>query len=202
MRAAASALLASALILAASARANDAAPEAAVPAKIVFVNVGQGDGVVMKIGGKIIVSDTGELNLEVMQDTLVALNAKRIDVLILTHPHQDHVGNAIDLLARWDVELTVLRRSRWWQGTDTNRSLTRALAAEPGMKLRYANTGDRFHWGGASWTFLNPPEGAYTGGSADAPKASLVYLLNVNGRTALFTGDIQQSQAKDVADLL
>src|SRR3954454_14589162 len=94
MRAAAPALLASALILAATARATTAAPEATAPAKIVFVNVGQADGVVMKIGGKIIVSDTGELNLEVMQNTLVALNAKRIDVLILTHPHQDHVGNA------------------------------------------------------------------------------------------------------------
>src|SRR4051812_28147089 len=49
---------------------------------------------------------------------------------------------------------------------------------------------------------FNPPKGAFTGGAADAPKASLVYLLNVNGRSALFTGDIQQSQATDVADLL
>ena len=30
------------------------------PAKIVYVNVGQGDAVVMRIGGKIIVSDAGE----------------------------------------------------------------------------------------------------------------------------------------------
>ena len=32
----------------------------ALPAKIIYVNVGQGDAVVMRIGGKVIVSDTGE----------------------------------------------------------------------------------------------------------------------------------------------
>ena len=58
---------------------------AAKPAKIVYVNVGQGDGVVMRIGGKIIVSDTGEQFPEHMDETLHALKAKQIDVAILSH---------------------------------------------------------------------------------------------------------------------
>ena len=190
------------LVLAGAGDATVSRPAASVPAKIVFVNVDQGDAVVMRIGGKIIVSDTGEFRADVVRDTLRSLHAKRIDVLILSHPHQDHVKNAIDLLERWDVDLAVLSRSQWWEGTATNRAVTRALEAEPGMYLVYANAGDRFEWGGASWTFLNPPRGDFVGGSSEAANVSLVYLLNVNGITALFTGDIERNQAKRVAAIL
>jgi len=185
-----------------AAGSGGSAREAAVPAKIVFVNVDQGDGVVMRIGGKIIVSDTGEYRLDVLQDTLRSLKAKRIDVLILTHPHQDHVKNAVALLERWDVDLAVLSRSQWWQGTATNRAVTKALEAEPNMELLYAKFGDRFDWGGAAWTFLNPREGDFIGGSAESANVSLVYLLNVNGVSALFSGDIERNQAKRVAAIL
>ena len=119
-----------------------------------------------------------------MQATLRSLKAKRIDVLILlTHPHEDHVKNAVALLRRWDVYLAVLSRSDWWRGTKTNRRLTAALKAARGMELRYANAGDKFDWGGAAWTFLNPLKEDRIGGSEDAANASLVYLLNVNGIT-------------------
>jgi beta-lactamase superfamily II metal-dependent hydrolase len=202
VRVAVSILLAASLIPAGGSGANVTGRHAAAAAKIVFVNVDQGDGVVMRIGGKIIVSATGEYRLDVMQDTLRSLKAKRIDVLILTHPHQDHVKNAIDLLDRWDVDLAILSRSQWWQGTDTNRALMKALEAEPAMELRYAHAGDKFDWGGATWTFLNPRKGDFIGGSAEAANASLVYLLNANGISALFTGDIERNQAKRVAAVI
>ena len=40
------------------------------PAKIVYVNVGQGDGVVVRIGGENVVSDTGEQFPEHVDETL------------------------------------------------------------------------------------------------------------------------------------
>ena len=202
MRSVLAALFAAALTLAGASSAGEVRNAAGFPAKIVFVDVGQGDGVVMKIGGKIVVSDTGEYRLDVVQATLRTLKAKRIDVLILSHPHQDHVKNAIALLAGWDVDLAVLSRSHWWQGTDTNRELTAALKAEPGMETRYAHAGDKFDWGGAAWTFLNPRKGDRIGGSDEAANVSLVYLLKVNGITALFTGDIESDVAKRVARII
>src|SRR5215218_9564210 len=99
------------------------------PAKIVYVNVGQGDGVVMRIGGKIIISDTGEQFPEHMDETLRALKAKRIDVAILSHAHEDHVKNTIRLIRDfgWTIKLVVLSDSAWWEGTDTNRELMALL---------------------------------------------------------------------------
>jgi competence protein ComEC len=167
-------------------------------AKIVFVDVGQGDGVVMKIGSKIIVSDAGEFELENVNSALKALGAKRIDVAILSHPHEDHVKNFIGLFAQWQVKKAVMSRSAHWQGTKTNRAVMDAIKGE-GLKPTYVTAGQKFTWGGASWQILNPPQGKFTGGSGEAAKASVAYLLRVNGVEVLFTGDIEEQVSADIA---
>lgn len=171
-------------------------------AKIVFVDVGQGDGVVMKIGSKIIVSDAGEFELENVNAALKALEAKRIDVAILSHPHKDHVKNFIDLFATWEVKKAVMSRSDYWQGTQTNRAVMAAIADE-GLQPTYVHSGRRFTWGGASWRIVNPPEGQFTANSSTvAGNASVAYLLRVNGVELLFTGDIEKPVSIDVASRL
>ena len=177
---------------------------AAVPAKIIFVNVGQGDAVVMRIGGKIIVSDTGEFRYDVLDEALrQGLKAKRIDVLILGHAHDDHAKNAAQLLSNWDVRTVVRNRSLWWEGTKRNRAVMRAIEAEPDLEETFPKIGDRFDWGGAEWVFANPPAGDFLGGSSRiAGNSSLAYLLTVNGITGLFTGDIERRVAKRVAGAL
>ena len=79
----------------------------------------------MKVGSKIIVSDAGEYGLKNVNAALTALGAKRIDVAIMSHPHEDHVKNFIDLFAQWQVKKAVMSRSAYWQGTQTNRAVTR-----------------------------------------------------------------------------
>ena len=177
---------------------------AALPAKIVFVNVGQGDGVVMRIGGKIVVSDTGEFGYTVLHEALAkGLGAKRIDVLILGHAHDDHAKNAAELLRKWEVREVVMNESLWWDGTRANRAVKAALRDEPGLKRTHPHAGQRFDWGGADWTFLNPPRGEFLAASSKvAGNASLAYVLRVNGVSALFTGDIERRVAKRVATML
>ena len=179
------------------------ADTSAISAKIVFVNVEQGDGVVMKIGGQVIVSDAGEHRVESVDATLRSLKAKQIDVAILSHPHDDHVKNFIALMKTygWKIKLAVMSRSAWWQGTKTNRALMKTLA-EANVPIRTVRRGDHFDWGGADWRILSPPPGEFIGGSSQAANASVVYLLRVNGVDALFTGDIESRVAKNVAMLL
>ncbi len=197
-----------ALLLAAGGIANASlkagpANTSATRAKIVFVNVEQGDGVVMKIGGQVIVSDAGEHQVETVDATLRFLKAKQIDVAILSHPHDDHVKNFTALLKTygWKIKLAVVSSSAWWQGTKTNRELMKTLA-EANVPIQVVRRGDHFEWGGADWRILNPPAGEFIGGSTQAANASIVYLLRVNGIDALFTGDIERRVAKNVATLL
>lgn len=170
------------------------------PAKIVYVNVGQGDGVVMRIGGKIIVSDTGEQFPEHMDETLHALKAKQIDVAILSHAHEDHVKNTIRLIRDfgWTIKLVVLSDSAWWEGTATNRELM-DLLREKKVPRVIATRGQTYDWGGASWRILNPPVHEFTGGASQAANASIAYLLTVNGVEALFTGDVEPKVGRQIA---
>lgn len=182
------------------------ARQAALPAKIIYVNVGQGDAVVMRIGGRIIVSDTGQYDYDVLDEALRdkdGLGAKRIDVLILGHAHDDHSKNAAELLRKWEVGRVVMNESLWWGGTKSNKAVKAALRAEPNLKRTFPVVGDRFNWGGAEWIFANPPRGEFLNASSSAAgNSSLAFLLRVNGVTALFTGDIPESVAKRVATSL
>lgn len=195
------ALVALAVSFAASASAPSARVAAPKPARIIFVEVGQGDAAVMSVGGKVIVSDAGEFELDNVNAALESIGAKRIDVAILSHPHEDHVKNFVQLFARWEVKKAVMSRSEWWQGTDTNRDVVAAIAAE-GLKPTYVRAGQTFTWGGASWEILNPPKDEYTGGSTQAANASVAYLLRVNGVEALFTGDVDSKVLDEISSRL
>jgi competence protein ComEC len=182
---------------------TSAATPGAAPAggEIDYVDVGQGDGVAMRIGGRYILSDAGQHNVDAVEHALERLGAtnKTIDVAILSHPHSDHVKNFLALLDDgWTIKTAVLSHSEWWGGTNTNMSLIDALTAH-GATLQYVVAGNHFDWGGADWEILNPPEGKYTG-VGQAPDSSVAYVLTVDGDKFVFTGDIGKSVAKAVAE--
>jgi beta-lactamase superfamily II metal-dependent hydrolase len=168
--------------------------------EIRFVDVGQGDGVVMRIGDKVIVSDAGQFNLTSLDSALHDLDASMtIDVVILSHPHSDHVKNIIDLVQvdHWKIRLAVLSHSAYWTATPTNRHALKALK-DAGAELRYVVAGDHFNWGGADWEILNPVAGKYTDPYSPA-NASVAYRLHVRKDNILFTGDIGPDVAEKVA---
>jgi beta-lactamase superfamily II metal-dependent hydrolase len=167
--------------------------------EIRYVNVGQGDGVVIRVGKTIVVSDAGQNNPEAVDAALHTLGAKQIDVAILSHPHRDHVKNFSDLVDTfgWTIKMAVLSRSDYWQETTVNKQLLADLTKH-GAQLVYVNAGDHFNWGGASWEILSPPKGKYTG-PYQAADSSVVYVLRAGSTEALFTGDIGPAVAKQVA---
>jgi competence protein ComEC len=168
--------------------------------EIDYVDVGQGDGVVMRIGGKFILSDVGEHNVDAVNDALHSLGAtKVIDVAILSHAHSDHVKNITPLVNDfgWTVKTVVRSKSDWWDGPDTNKDAIDALDKH-GAKFVYVSAGQHFTWGGADWEILSPPAGKYTE-AGQVPDSSVVYVLRTNGDSFLFTGDIGKSVAATVA---
>lgn len=168
-------------------------------AEISYVDVGQGDGVVMRVGGKIIVSDVGEFKVESIDSELKRLGATKIDVAILSHPHKDHVKNLIELLLsyRWPVDTAILSRSDYWRGTQTNRDTLDTLDRF-GTDIVYTVAGDTFNWGSAYWEVLSPATGQYTS-SSQVANSSIVFLLRIGRKQFVFTGDIGKRVARTVA---
>lgn len=170
-------------------------------AEIDFVDVGQGDAIVMRVGGLFIVSDAGDKHAARVDSALRRLGANVINVAILSHPNRDHVANFLSLLTTygWTIETAVASHSDAWN-TGASRRLMRALRAG-GTTVRFVTRGRRFLWGGAGWEILNPPTGAYTSASSSATNnASVAYTVRINGIRALFTGDIGRSVARQLAE--
>lgn len=167
--------------------------------EIEFVDVGQGDGVVMRIDDKVIVSDAGQFNVQSVDAALRAIGAKAIDFAILSHPHSDHVKNFIALIKTdgWTIRTAVLSHSAYWTKTATNRDVIADLQSS-GTTLDYVTAGDELALGKAKLEILSPPAGKYTG-PLDVPNSSVAYALRYRKLTALFTGDIGLKVAKAVA---
>lgn len=128
-------LFAAVVVLVPLGRAAERVP-AAEPGKLIFVNVGQGDGVVIKLGQTVVASEVGEHKVENVDEALRSVKAKRIDVAILSHPHDDHVENLIALVEEyhWPIERVLLSDSAWWFGTGTNRRVRELFAREGGCR--------------------------------------------------------------------
>lgn len=71
---------------------------------VYFLDVGQGDSTLVIFDGKTILIDAGETEMgdRVVSD-LTTLGVTRIDLLVATHPHSDHIGGMQKVLAAFPV---------------------------------------------------------------------------------------------------
>ncbi len=71
---------------------------------VYFFDVGQGDSTLFVVDGKTILIDAGEIEMgdRVVSD-LKTLGISRIDLLVATHPHSDHIGGMQKVLAVFPV---------------------------------------------------------------------------------------------------
>ena len=69
-----------------------------------FLDVGQGDSSVILVKDKVILIDAGEVDKgDLVVSDLEKLGVTRIDLLVATHPHSDHIGGMQKVLARFPV---------------------------------------------------------------------------------------------------
>ena len=70
---------------------------------------------------------------------------RRLDVMVLSHAHSDHMGGMAAVMRSF-------RPREFWVGVDANSEAYRALfaeAADLGVVVRHFRAGDRF--GGVGW---------------------------------------------------
>jgi competence protein ComEC len=81
------------------------APSPAPPTglRIAFLDVGQGDAILLQTPAHAVLVDQGPPEAHVARQ-VGALGVGRLDLLVLTHPQRDHVGGAAEAIRRLDVE--------------------------------------------------------------------------------------------------
>jgi competence protein ComEC len=186
-----------------------AVPAAARPdgaLRITFLSVGQGDATLVQLpDGKRMLVDGGgnfgddELRVgrRLLGPALHALGVSRLDYLVLSHEHPDHLQGV--LWAAANLEVGEFWESGISSGTRGYQALKWVLAAR-GVPVRTLSaTQASFSAGGALVETLWPlvPATPFTG---DANDSSLVFRLRNDKGAVLFTGDLGAGQEQELLE--
>ncbi len=111
--------------------------------EIHYIDVGQGDCSLIKWEGAAVLIDCGEReNAETVLEYLKKQGVEKLDIIIATHPHSDHIGAMGDIISGIDVERVVAPKVSS-DMTPTTKTYERFLTALKDKALKLTADGLR-----------------------------------------------------------
>jgi competence protein ComEC len=174
---------------------------------ISFPDVGQGDCALIEFAsGKTVLIDGGgtadnrfDIGRRVVAPFLWNRGVRRLDLVVLSHPHPDHMNGLLYPLRKFSVGEV------WDHGLDADHpgyERFRQVVAEKKIVRRTASAEDPpLSFGGAELRVLHPAKGfgdPERKTSSAINDRSLVIRIADRGRTYLFTGDIEKKAEKSL----
>ena len=159
---------------------------------LTFLNVGQGDSILVEApNGRVVLIDGGPSPSLAVQllDRRLPFWRRRIDLLVLTHPHDDHLVGLVEVARRYDVGGTL--ESGIAGGTPAWEAFERVLLTK-GTPRHVAAVGDGVDLGdGLRLTVIGAPDPrqARGAGEREANDLSLVLRLDAPTGAALLMAD-------------
>ncbi len=171
--------------------------------EITALDVGQGDSILainpegstmlIDAGGPVgshgvsEITSTFDVGEQVVAPYLWSRRLRRLDLLVLTHAHTDHMGGMPAILQD-------LRPRELWVGIDPDSRLYRALLAEASrlqIPVRHVHAGDHQSWGSVQVSVLAPAVG-YANHYAPKNDDSVVLHLQFGKSSVLLEGDAER----------
>jgi competence protein ComEC len=170
--------------------------------EIAFLDVGQGDAIVLRSpSGRFLAVDAGleregfDLGERIVAPFLWSQGARGLDGFLLTHAHPDHAGGAPFLLRAFDPAVV-------WEGkapgADGGYRIFDAAAEQADARRLSVTRGLSWAWDGVTLEVLGPDR------SGARPRRtrnddSVVLLARFGDVCALLTGDIEQAAERALA---
>ncbi|GGK35699.1 hypothetical protein GCM10010965_30830 [Caldalkalibacillus thermarum] len=153
-----------------------------------FIDVGQGDATLLQGPDFTVLIDAGRHDRNDVVPYLQSVGVESIDLLVLTHPHADHIGQADKVLNTFEV-------TEVWMSGDEHTSLTfeRVIdaIAESGANYNEPRAGEVYEIGSLTIEVVNPDE--LTG---DFHEGSISLRAIYGDIKFLFTGDAEAQTEK------
>ncbi len=151
-----------------------------------IIDVGQGDAAFIDNGDSDILIDAGPGgSAPALLEYLDKLGVYEIEYAFFSHPHEDHIGGADDIINHYKVENVIM--PDYYENTACYRKLMEAIDYE-GSDLIYTCSGDKFVIGDITVEILSP---APKHKPEDANGVSLIMKVSYGEIDALFTGDAE-----------
>ncbi len=155
-----------------------------------FLNVGQGDAILIWKGNQQVLIDGGPSPQTLAQELGESMPFwdRTIELVILTHPHSDHLAGLVEVLERYQVE-----RVLYPDLADSSPLYQEwlELISEKDIQYTLAQAGQQIDLGdGVMIEVLNPPRPLLVGTESDLDNNSLVLHLSLGRVSFLLTADI------------
>lgn len=152
---------------------------------VTVLDVGQGDAILISCGEHHVLIDTGSaVSRGLLLGELARLGVEDLDAILITHPHEDHYGNARMLLETRTVGALFLPAS---QGEEVGYSILLESAAKCNVPISVLEDGDSFPLHGAVCEVFCP-----IADDPDPNNACLVLRVRYGTSVFLFMGDAEQ----------
>ena len=154
--------------------------------RVYCLDVGQGDSILITNNNKTMLIDasTNEMGSRVVK-YLNDLEIKKIDYLVGTHPHEDHIGGLDNVIKNFDIGTIYMPNVV--ATTKTFEEVIDAISAKK-LKVTSPKTGDKFTVGNAECEVMS-----IRNDKDDYNNCSIVIKMDFNNVSYLFTGDAEES---------
>ena len=163
-----------------------------------FIDVGQGDSAIISAGGVNILIDAGESDRG--DDVLLCikeLKINKLDYVIGTHAHSDHIGGLETVLSEIEVENIILSKPP--KGfTAELKAYTELMEAAKKANTKHipAKVGDSFDIGKGRLSIIAPISNEYK----NLNDLSIVTRFDFGETSFLFTGDAEAAAERDILE--
>lgn len=160
-----------------------------------FVDVGQGDCELIMTGNCNILIDSGDvMSVNKTMGFLRSSGVKRLDIVIVTHPHDDHFGGMSEILRNFPIGEVIVPKMEM-RGSSYEKLMN--AVRERNISIRNAVSGERLFLGNNTFLdILAPLYDNYEDENDFSVTAKLIH-----GETSfLFTGDLGKWGELDLVD--
>lgn len=163
------------------------------PVKVHYIDIGQGDAIFIEVNGKNILIDAGEEeHAETIITYLKTYDVEKLDLVFLTHPHEDHIGGMGDVLSAFEIGAFYTPDKEL-----VTRSFLRMTTAleQQNVPKKVLKGGMEFPLGeGTVLEILSPNRESYL----NPNNYSSIMRLVVGQSAFLFTGDAEETVESEV----
>lgn len=167
-------------------------PEEGSSFSVHFIDVGQADAALVECDGHYMLIDGGNRgDSDVIYTVLKKAGAEKLDMVVGTHAHEDHIGGLPGAFSYGEAELSLCPVTEYDSGVFET---FKEYAEEKGGGLTVPEVGDEYALGSAKVEILGLNAGE------DTNNSSIILMIRYGETSFLFTGDAEREAEQAVLD--